>query len=123
LGLVLAVAISAANVHDSVGARSVLPQLGWDAYPRLTTVFADEAYRGPLMDWTAETLGISLEIVPKLEGQSTFVVRPKRWIVERTFAWLMRYRRLRSDYETTTASGVGWIYTSMIHLMVRRLSD
>jgi transposase len=110
-------------VHDSVGARAVLAQLGWDAYSRLTTAFADEAYRGPLIDWTAETLGLSLEIVPKLEGQTTFVVRPKRWIVERTFAWLMRYRRLRTDYETTTASGVGWIYTSMIHLMVRRLAE
>jgi putative transposase len=121
---VLAVAISGANVADSAGARGVLPQLTWDGYPRLTTVFADAAYaKPPLIDWTAETLGIALEIVPRLAGQTTFVVRPKRWIVERTFAWLMRYRRLRSDYETTTASGVGWIYTAMIHLMVRRLAD
>jgi transposase len=119
---VLAVSISAANVADSVGARPVLARLEWDAYPRLTTVFADQAYQGPLGDWTADTLGLSLEIVRKRAGQSTFVVLPKRWLVERTFAWLMRYRRLRSDYETTTASGVGWIYTSMIHLMVRRLA-
>jgi transposase len=121
---VLAVAITAANVADSAGARTVLGRLGWDDYPRLTTVFADAAYdRPPLIDWTAATLGLSLAIVPKLEGQSTFVVRPKRWIVERTFAWLLHYRRLRSDYETTTASGVGWIHTAMIHLMVRRLAD
>lgn len=99
----------------------MLAQLEWDAFPRLTTVFADQAYQGTLADWTADTLGLWLQVVPKLEGQSTFVVLPKRWIVERTFAWLMRYRRLRSEYETTTPSSVGWIYTSMIHLMARRL--
>ena len=114
--------VHAANVHDSVGARPVLAQLDWEAFPRLETVFADQAYQGPLGDWTADTLGLWLQIVPKLEGQSTFVVLPKRWIVERTFAWLLRYRRLRSDYETTTASSIGWIYTAMIHLMSRRLA-
>ena len=97
--------------------------VGPDAYPRLTTVFADQAYQGPLIDWMAGTSGLSLEIVRKLDGQATFVVLPKRWIVERTLAWLMRYGRLRSDSETTTASGVGWLYTSMIHLMVRRLAS
>lgn len=63
-----------------------------------------------------------LQIVPKIDGQSTFLVLPKRWIVERTFAWLMRYRRLRSEYETTVASSVGWIYAAMIHRMVRHLA-
>ncbi len=47
---------------------------------------------------------------------------PKRWIIERTFAWLLRYRLLRSEYATTTQSSVGWIYTAMIHLMIRRLA-
>lgn len=97
-------------------------QLGWEEYPHLIKLFADGAYLGELIDWCAEELGIDLEIVPKLEGQSTFVVLPKRWIVERTFAWLLRYRRLRSDYETTSQSSVAWIYTAMIHLMVRRLA-
>lgn len=112
----------AANVHDSVGAKPVLSQLGWDEFPRLETVFADAAYQGPLEDFAAEELGLLLQIVPKLEGQSTFVVLPKRWIVERTFAWLLRYRRLRSEYETSTKSSVAWIYAAMIHLMARRLA-
>lgn len=122
LGLILAVAVHAANVPDSVGARPLLAQLGWDEFPRLETLFADQAYQGTLEAWTAEELGLWLQIVPKLEGQSTFVVLPKRWIVERTFAWLLRYRRLRSEYETTTQSSVAWIYAAMIHLMARRLA-
>lgn len=97
-------------------------QLGWEEYPHLVKVFADGAYREELIDWGAEELGIDLDLVPKFEGQRTFVVLPKRWIVERTFAWLLRYRRLRSDYETSLQSSVAWIYTARIHLMVRRLA-
>jgi putative transposase len=118
----LAVVVHAANVPDSVGARSVLAQLGWAEFPRLETVFADAAYQGTLEGWAAEDLGLWLQIVPKLKGHSTFAVLPKRWIVERTFAWLLRYRRLRSEYETTTTSSVAWIYAAMIHLMARRLT-
>jgi len=114
--------VHAANVHDSVGARTVLGQLGWQEYPRLETVFADAAYQGSLEDFAANELGLWLQIVPKLKGQSTFVVLPKRWIVERTFAWLLRYRKLRSEYDTTIKSSVAWIYTAMIHLMARRLA-
>lgn len=98
-----------------------MSQLGWDEYPRLESVFADAAYQGTLEDFAADELGLWLQIVPKLERQSTFMVLPKRWIVERTFAWLLRYRRLRSEYETSTRSSVAWIYTAMIHLMARRL--
>jgi putative transposase len=60
--------------------------------------------------------------VPKLAGQNTFAVLPKRWIVERTFAWLVRYRRLRADYETAAQSSRAWIHIAAIHRMVRRLS-
>jgi transposase len=74
------------------------------------------------VDLAADTLGLKLKIVPKLSGQGTFFVLPKRWIVERTLASLMRYRRLCSEYETTAASSVGWIYAAMIHRMVRNLS-
>lgn len=110
------------NVHDSVGARPVLEHLGWDEFPCLETVIADDAYQGTLEDFAADELGLWLRIVPKLEGQSTSLVLPKRWIVERTFAWLQRYRRLRSEYETNTESNVAWIYTAMIHLMAGRPS-
>jgi len=116
------VRVHAANVPDSVAARSLLAELDEVRCPRWEVVFADAAYQGTLEDFAAEELGLWLKIVPKLEGQSTFVVLPKRWIVERTFSWLRRYRLLRSEYATSTASSVGWIYTAMIHLMARRLA-
>jgi transposase len=110
-----------ANVADSVGARPTLSQLGWDEYPRLEVVFADSAYQGPLEDWTADHLGLWLVVVRKLPEQHTFVVLPKRWIVERTFAWLMKCRRLVRDYEATISSSMAWIRLAMIGLMLRRL--
>lgn len=75
-----------------------------------------------LVDWAAEEHSLELRVVPKVKGQSTFVILPKRWIVERTFAWLMRYRRLRSDFETFGRSSVAWIYGAMIRRMVRHLA-
>lgn len=122
MGLILAVAVHAANVPDSVGARALLEQVDGERFPRLLLVWADGAYQGSLEDWAAEEQDMEVVIVPKLKGQRTFVVLPKRWIVERTFAWLMRYRRLRSEYETTVKSSIAWIQISMIHLMARRLA-
>ena len=114
--------VHAANVQDRDGARPLLASLEEGRFPRLQTIFADAGYQGKLEDWMTEKLGLVLQIVPKLAVQSTFVVLPKRWIVERTFAWLMRYRRLRSEYETTIKSSIGWIYAAMIHRMVRVLA-
>lgn len=113
--------MQAANVQDRDGARPLLASLEEAEFPRLTTIFADQGYQGRLEDWAAEEHGLELRIVPKLAGQDTFVVLPKRWIVERTLAWLVRYRRLRSDFETLSQSSVAWILTAMIHLMTRRL--
>lgn len=67
-------------------------------------------------------LTLELVIASKLEGQSTFVVLPRRWIVERTFAWLVRYRRPGADYETEPMSRTGWIYVAAIHRMARRIA-
>ncbi len=100
----------------------MLGQLDWDRFHRLETVWADAGYQGKLEDWTADELGLWLQIVPKLQGQRGFVVLAKRWIVERTFAWLGRYRRLSKDYEAEPTSSESWIRTVMIHLMVRRLA-
>ena len=109
-------------MQDRDGAKSLLGCLGEERFPRMQTVFADAGYQGKLEDWTAEELGIALQIVPQLAAQSRFVVLPKSWMIERTFAWLMRYRRLRSEYETTVASSVGWMYAAMIHRMARYLA-
>jgi putative transposase len=121
LGLVLAVVVHAANVQDRDGAKLVLAKL-LGHFPRLQRLWADGGYAGKLVDWVKETCGWALEIVKRSDDATGFQVLPKRWIVERTFAWLGRYRRLSKDYEATTASGEAWITIAMIHLMVRRLA-
>jgi putative transposase len=121
LGLVLAVVVHAASVQDRDGAKLVLAKLVGH-FPRLRLLWADGSYAGKLIDWVRETCGWVLEIVKRSDDARGFQVLPKRWIVERTFAWLGRYRRLSKDYEATTASGEAWITIAMIHLMVRRLA-
>lgn len=115
--------ITAASVQDRDGAHRVLEQVPEARFPELLTVFADAADRGRLEEVAFHDHALELVIVPKLAGQSTFVVLPKRWVVERTLAWLMRYRRLRADYETEPASSRGWILVAAIHRMARRLAQ
>ena len=121
LGLVLAVVVHAANVQDRDGAKLVLAKLVGH-FPRLQLLWADGGYSGKLVDWVRETCGWVLEIVKRSDDVPGFQVLPKRWIVERTFAWLGRYRRLSKDYEALPASGEAWITIAMIHLLVRRLA-
>ena len=75
-----------------------------------------------LIEWVRETFGWVLEIVEREEGQKGFVIQPKRWIVERTFGWLNRSRRLSKDFEALPATTETWMRIAMIHLMVRRLA-
>jgi putative transposase len=89
-----------------------------DGLPRLARVWADSAYRA-LADWVATSARWVLEIVTKRPGQTTFEVQKWRWVVERTFGWLGRYRRLSKDYEHSPASSEAWIYISAIHRMSR----
>ncbi len=91
-------------------------------FPRLQLLWADGAYGGKLIKWVAAFAGWVLEIVQKPEGQKGFVVLPRRWVVERTFAWLYKFRRLSKDYEETTQSSETWIRLAMINMMVRRLA-
>lgn len=121
LGLLLVVVVHAASVQDRDGARRVLRQLaGW--FPRLLTIFADAAYAGRLERFAAGLGGWLLAVVRKAPGQRGFVVLPKRWVVERTFAWLGRFRRLSKDYEEQTRNSETMIRLAMISIMVRRLS-
>ena len=91
-------------------------------FPRLRLLWADGGYHArPLIDWAKQALGWVLEIVKKKEGQKGFEVLPRRWVVERTFAWLGRCRRLSKDYEAMPQSEEAMVYLAMIHLMVRRL--
>ena len=122
LGLISAVAICAASVQEIPGARPVLTQLAGRC-PRLERIWADAAYEsGALAAWTAETLGATLTIVPRPAGQRGFTPLPKRWVVERTFGWLNKYRRLSKDYEQNPRSSEAYLYLAMTHLMVRRLA-
>ena len=90
-------------------------------FPRLKKILADGIYNGGIAEWAAELGGWIFELVIRPEGHKKFEVLPWRWIVERTFAWLGRYRRLSKDYEGSEESSESWIYVAMTHLMLRRL--
>ena len=116
----LAVVVHAANIQDRDGAKLVLAKLKGRC-SRLKLIWADGGYAGQLIDWTRRLGRWVLEIVRRSDNISGFVVLPKRWIVERTFSWFGRYRRLSKDFETLTESSEAMIYLAMTHLMVRRL--
>jgi putative transposase len=122
MGLVLTVVVTSAAVQDRDGGLRLLRAMaGW--FPRLLTVFADAAYAARrLAVWAAALGGWTMNIVRKLAGQKGFVVQPRRWVVERTFAWLGRYRRLSKDYETHTHNSEAMIRLAMINVMLHRLA-
>jgi len=125
LGLLLRVLVHPADWQDKRGLRPLLLRL--PRLPRLRRVekvLLDGTYRSePLREWCQQQLGWMLEIVQSPEGQKGFAVLPKRWVIERTFAWLGKYRRLSKDYEQLPSVSETWIYVSMIHLMLRRLAS
>ena len=110
MGLLLAVVVHAANVQDRDGAKLVLQKLT-GRYPRLQLIWADGGYAGQLIEWVQQLYGWRLAIVKRPE-QSKFVVLPRRWVVERTLAWLGRYRRLSKDYEALPQTSDCLLYTS-----------
>jgi putative transposase len=119
LGLVWGLAVLAAAPTDWDGAVEVFKRAG-GTLPRLAKVWADSAYAvGALFAWIAANCRWVLEVVRNRPGQTTFEVQKWRWIVERTFGWFGRYRRLSKDYETYPRNSETWIYVSMIHRMAR----
>lgn len=121
LGLVLAVAVTAANVQDRDAAVPLLERLR-RLYFSVRLVWADGGYAGRLVDWAAENLHLTLEIVKRSDDTTGFVVLPRRWVVERTLSWLMRSRRLVRDYETLPAMHEAMVLWSMTMLMSGRLA-
>ncbi|GGS33658.1 transposase [Streptomyces humidus] len=121
LGLVLAVAVTAANVQDRDAAVPLLERLR-RLYFSVRLVWADGGYAGRLVDWAAENLHLTLEIVKRSDDTTGFVVLPRRWVVERTLSWLMRSRRLVRDYETLPAMHEAMVLWSMTMLMSSRLA-
>ena len=121
LGLLLVSWMSTADVQDRDATQAVLP-LAAQQYPMLKKVWVDGAYTGPQVDEVAKESGITLEVVKRSDQAKGFVLLPKRWIVERTFGWLNRQRRLSKDYERKESSSEAFIHLSMIDLMLRRLA-
>jgi putative transposase len=121
MGLILAVVVHAADIQDRDGAKLVLRKIH-KLYPRLKLIWADGGYAGKLIEWTKSLGGWVLEIVKRSDDVVGFAVLPRRWVVERTFGWIGRYRRMSKDYETLPDSSETMIYLTMINLMVHRLS-
>lgn len=120
----MAVVVHAAHIQDRDGAKLVLQRLRSQCF-RLVLIWADGGYVGQLVDWLwslRRRSKILLEIVKRCDDVKKFKVLPHRWIVERTFAWLGRYRRLSKDYEFLTETSETFIKIAMIHIMVRRLA-
>jgi putative transposase len=120
LGLLLVVVVHAANVQDRDGAKLVLAK-AQGRFPRLSLLWADGGYAGKLIRWTQATCGWLLQIVKRNDDVKGFVLLPKRWVVERTFGWMVQYRRLSKDYEFHPQTSEAMIQVAMIHLMLRRL--
>lgn len=123
LGLILGVKVTPANRPEREGGKEVLERVaGW--FARLRKIWVDGGYSGEdFAEWVklfhpkAE-----VEVVKRAKDVPGFQALPKRWIVERTFGWLMRHRRLARDYERTESSAEAWIHLAMIRLQLRRLA-
>ncbi len=122
MGVLLAVVVTAASVSDPAGARRLFTRLG-GACKKLRRIWVDGTYRGSLVDWVSDHCGVILQAVLRTDGTKGFRVLPRRWVVERTFAWLTQCRRLSKDYEGKTTSSEAMIYVAMTRLMIRRLAS
>lgn len=121
-GSLLAVLVQTANVQDNHGAVPLLRTIG-RMFPRLRHIFADRVYRGPkLLDALADLGKWTIEIVTRSQTVGTFKPEPRRWVVERTFAWLGRNRRLAKDFEATIASSEVWVVIASVQVLSRRLA-
>ncbi len=112
--------MTAASVSDPAGARLLFKRWGGSC-KKLRRIWVDGTYRGTLVEWAKIHLRALVQPVLRSEDQKGFVVLPKRWIVERTLAWLSHNRRLSKDYEYLPASSEAMIHIAMIRIMVRRL--
>jgi putative transposase len=137
LGLVCKVHVTPAEVSDRAGAVGLLRRLDWRRFPRLRYGWVDQGYRGEFLGWVRQAFGVRLQVVARADGGRrarwlppgaeppvvpAFAVVPRRWVVERSFAWLGRSRRLARDYEFLPATSEAVIYLAASHLLVRRLA-
>ncbi len=121
IGLLVVVLVTAASLQDRDGGRLVLDKARMKM-PSIVLVWADGGYAGRCVEFARRVLRIAVDVVKKPEGQRTFEVLPRRWVVERTLSWLVRCRRLGRDYERLPAHAEAMVKWSMIGLMTRRLA-
>ena len=121
LGNLLGVNVLPADIQDREAARLLLAEVA-GLLPRLRHLWADQGYSGDLVQWVQEQFGWTLEIVSKLAGQVGCMVLPRRWVVERTSAWLCRNRRLAKDDEFWAATTEALMHLASIHLLRKRLA-
>ncbi len=137
LGLVCKAHITPADTGDRDGAAQLLRRVDWRRFPRLRYGWVDQGYRGEFLGWVRQTFGVRLQMVARRDGGrrgrwlppgaeppviAAFAVVPRRWVVERTFGWLGRFRRLSKDYEFLPATSEAGIYLAMIQILTRRLA-
>jgi putative transposase len=137
LGLVCKVHVTPADISDRDGAVGLLRRLDWRRFPRLRHGWVDQGYRGEFLAQVKQAFGVTLEVVARADGGRrarwlppgaeppvvpAFQVVPRRWVVERSFAWLGRSRRLARDYEFLPATSEAVIYLAASHLLLRRLA-
>lgn len=121
-GLLLDVLVHPANIQDSRGAVPLLASLR-KRHPGVTHIFADRAYRGPALRKAASAFGKwTIEVITRPPGVKGFLLLPRRWVVERTLAWLSRNRRLAKDFEASIESATAWVLLAHMTLLVRRLA-
>jgi len=119
-GRLLQVLVHRANIPEREGARMLLEKLRFPA-GRLELIWADAGYSGPeFAGWVKEQYGIRVEIVSKI-APTGFKVLPRRWVVERTFGWWNKWRRLSKDYEQNPRSSEAWIHIVMIAILLNRI--
>lgn len=124
MGLLLAVVVGSAAVDDAAAAQQLLSLVGSECFPRLHTIYADKKYHNhELYAWVANHADFRLHIVRRPDDAHGFVLLPKRWVVERTIAWLSRSRRLSKDYEKLTVTSEAMVKISAIHSFLRRLAS
>jgi putative transposase len=121
IGLLMMVVVHTADIQDRDGAKLVMEKIR-KRFGRLELIWADGGYAGKLIEWVKATISCVLEIVKRSDDTKGFKVLPKRWIVERTFGWIGRYRRLSKDYEQLVDSSESMVHMAMINLMLHRLS-
>jgi transposase len=121
LGLVLSVIVTAASVQDRDGACRLLALLR-ERFSTIALIWADGGYAGRLVNWATQVLALTITIVKRTEDTTGFAVLPRRWVVERTFGWLMRYRRLVRDYERRPEHHQAMVLWATVTIMTRQLA-